>query len=336
MSYTRRYSRTISGTVTASFSIDGKSVTRTVNWSEPVHITIEVDDDGFNRQVNNLKRTVDTTTASVVATELAQIESKEAAAERIGNSISSGFTNLVISEIEQQMLELNAVIPAKFMEIQAISDRCTLLRNQMELDFRRISARYHKLFADLDKELELRIQTLDKKSFVLQSQNQELLDQSEKSNLVGTITVSNQEASNYRSCLISHTIRDKVLRMIKSSRNLLFAGHSLRRNISRMVRDEMPAAQEHIMCPVVLFHADQYSGVEIKTGGARIFSSVQDTIVKQAQAQEWVSINEIVRKKIQERMERLLPERCQSERVSQMIWQLWNEQNIAILPGEIV
>ncbi len=336
MSYTRKYSRTISGSVSASFSIDGKTVTRTVQWSEPVHIAIQVDDNVFNRQIGDLKRSVDATTASVVATELAQIESREVASGRIGHSISSGFANLVISEIEQQMLELNALIPAKFMEIQAISERCAQLRQQMEVDFRRISSRYHKLFSDLDNELKLRVQALDKKSFVLQNQNQALIEQAGQGELVGVITVSNQETSNYRSCLISHTIRSKVLRLIQNSRNLLQAGYSLRRNVSCIVRNEIPSAQDHILCPVVALHTDQGPKIEIHSGGSNALASAHEQILLQVQEQEWIQANDNVRNRIKERMERMLPGKCHSERVSQMIWMLWEKQNIAILPGEIV
>ena len=93
MAYRIRDHQTISGTVSGSFrypaSENGGTQSVSMQWSEGVEILVTVDDDPFQQSVAVCKNDVDLMTASVVATEAAQIASKAEAAKKISGEVVS-------------------------------------------------------------------------------------------------------------------------------------------------------------------------------------------------------------------------------------------------------
>lgn len=166
MSYTRRlptqyitvhYSRSVSypasqhgGTLQVSGSV-----------SEPVDVVVHVDTDLFDHEIDKCNDRVNLLTGSVVATEGAQVESIHANSRKVGDTIIRGFFKTVRSDISQQIAALQSRIDALLIHLHELSARCIGKRDQMTVDYNRISSRYLKIFGELDRELENRIHAVD-------------------------------------------------------------------------------------------------------------------------------------------------------------------------------
>jgi len=253
VTYYRSFSTVISGSVSYPASEKGG----TVSWSETVNVNIAIVDDPFQGEVKSLGHHVDAVTGSVVATEAAQIASKQASAAEVGAALTTGFRRLVSSEIEQQMVELSTVMAARLAELQAFSERCDALRAQMLLDFKRIQARYTKLFSDLDAELRLRVRRLDDVAFALQDETSARVPLGERARPALQSTVGAQEEAASRAALVGHTFRVRARDLIGSARRLIAAGDALRGGIGESVRaGARPEGRVTVAVPVLVAETD--------------------------------------------------------------------------------
>lgn len=169
MSYTRRFSKTISvrysGSVSYPASQSGGSVSYSGTAYETVNVDIEVDTEPFDDAVDDMKGGVDLLTGAVVATEAAQLKAIKDSSRKIGDTIVSGFFKTVKSDISQQIAQLKIRSEALLLQLNKLAQRCREKQDQMGADYQRIAARYIKIFTDLSKELENRIYTIDEPVF---------------------------------------------------------------------------------------------------------------------------------------------------------------------------
>jgi len=170
MSYTRRYSETVSKTVSVSYPSSQEGGSTSVTVDIPVDVNIHVDTSPFDRSVENCGENVNILTAAVVATESAEIASREFNSRKVANTILGGFFSYIRSEISQQVAELSQNIDADFMHLKELAKSCLAKKKQMEGDYNRISSRYVKIFGDLNNELTNRIYELDKPAFVFKKE----------------------------------------------------------------------------------------------------------------------------------------------------------------------
>ena len=201
MSYTRSYreSITVSGSESDTFSYpaseNGGSKTVTIHYTKdvPVEVNIFVDTNPFERSISKVKGNVDLLTGAVVATETAEIISKEKNAKKVGKSIVKGFFSYIKSEISQQISELTQNVNAQLVHLKELSQSCLSKKKQMEGDFNRIASRYVKIFEDLNHELSNRILELDKAAFVFKKETDNSKVRTTNNDLVNTIAISGKE-----------------------------------------------------------------------------------------------------------------------------------------------
>lgn len=341
MSYTTKFTETISGSVSGSFSYpasqNGGSHSVTLHWSEPVNVVVRVEDDPFKSSVNSCRSQVDLMTASVAATEAAQIASKMESSRQVGVAITDGFNGLIQSEISQQMIEIEAMMPPKMQELRALSDRCVGLRQQMERDFARIGERYGRLFSDLDSELKRRILALDQKTFTLcqevgiGSSNEALA-----APVVGTV-LSAGEQSGVANSLQSHRIRQRASGMVESARRHLVASRSLVRGMRR-IQDNEPAEKPiPMLMPIAVIDAEVVSGKRQLEMMASPQSRLNEEIQKRCgdiakilpQAGQWEPMDEMSRRRLNERLDAKIIALVNSQggsvslRKTEMMQKLW-------------
>jgi hypothetical protein len=261
MSYTRTYHEVIHGTVSVTsqrVSSDGNvsSYTQEVPWSETVTLYVTVEDAPFQASIAGLAEDVDLTTAAVVATEAAQVVSKAENAEQVGEALATGFRTLIVSEINQQLIELREALPIKLLELETLGQRCAALREQMFRDFRRIRERYAKLFADLNDELRLRISALDGRAFQLQATFADGILTKQLSTGVTHSSIGAQEHVQATASLSAATVRRRVLGVVDSARRIIHAGRTLRTSMRDVVGSSRPRDIGQIHVPVVFIETE--------------------------------------------------------------------------------
>jgi len=219
MSYSRHYNETISGTaydtVNYPASENGGSMSVSVDWSESVGISVYVDTSSFDHSVSTIKHHIDGLTGAVVATEAAQIEEKVRGANAIGESVTTGFFRLIGSEITQQMVALKSRVDSLFLKLNDMKGACQRIQLNMQQDYHRITDRYTSIFEELDRELAMRVGSLDEAAYTLKREVS-LEDRRSFDSTLSTVpTIFAGENSQAQSVLLASALRSRMNNLLQ-------------------------------------------------------------------------------------------------------------------------
>ena len=173
MSYSRDFSQIISvpysGTVKYPASQNGGFISYSGTAHEEVVVSVNVDTEMFDTNVNNCNYAVSGLTTSVETMNAAQCVSIFESSKKISDSIINGFFKTINTDIQTYIVELQQRIQAKLALLRKQKDLLLEKQENMKEDYHRTSKRYQKIFEDLNKELENRIHQLDQPVFSLVS-----------------------------------------------------------------------------------------------------------------------------------------------------------------------
>lgn len=230
MSYTRRFSKSVtvrySGSVSYPASEHGGSISYSGTASETVHFDVTVDTEPFDAAVDNMKDGVDLLTGSVVATETAQLDAIRKSSKKIGDTIVAGFFKTVKSDISQQIAQLKIQSDALLLQLKTLAQRCKEKQKQMGADYHRIADRYIKFFTDLNKELENRVYSIDEPVFHATRTLDQIGSHAGNEDAAATVSVSANENSHLHSMLTAGLLKRQAQETIEKGRQFLSAQHA--------------------------------------------------------------------------------------------------------------
>lgn len=246
MSYTRNYRETVTGSVYKTVYVDYPASTSGGSTSYlideeveiPVEVEIHVDTDPFDESVRHCGTNVDILTAAVVATETAEIVSKEKNSTKVADSIIGGFFSYIRSEISQQISELTQNIDAQLMHLKELMQSCLSKKKQMEGDYIRISGRYVKIFDDLNNELSNRIFELDRPAFVFKKETDNQKIRTSDNDLVNTIAIFGKESSEIQSMISTSIAKKRALDTLNKAKLFLWQQKNLNTTIQQSMLNE--------------------------------------------------------------------------------------------------
>lgn len=282
MSYTRRYRETVTGrvrkTVYVSYpaSQNSGSVPYVIDEEVaiPVEVNIDVDTRPFDRSVQHCDDNVDLLTESVVATETAEIISKEKNSRMVADTIIGGFFSYIRSEISQQISELTQNIDAQLMHLKELAQSCLAKKKQMEGDYNRISSRYVKIFEDLNNELSNRIFELDKPAFVFKKETDNQKIRTSDNDLVNTVAIFGKENSDLQSKISSSIAKKRALDTLNKAKIFLWQQKNLNNTIQQSMLNENISCT--IFAPVCFIETNNLNNQVDKN----IFSNDYLTVLK--------------------------------------------------------
>ncbi len=269
MSYTRSYSRTVSGSETISISYpaseNGGSTSRTVTISIPIDIYIEVNTVPFDISVDSCKNHIDVVTGAVVAANSAQVVAINQSAKKISDSVVNGFFGLIRSELSQQISEYRPRVEVLTIELQKLQEACLDKRRQMGQDYEHITKRYTGIFNDLDDQLRHRVKSLnsqvfDTKTSIAAQLNRPVLDFE-----VNITTVFNAECSNARAMFFASGLKSRALSLIKQAKNFLLSEKKLYKGLKLILHEEAAEGAGNYLLPVVYMEAEEKTGSNLTT-----------------------------------------------------------------------
>lgn len=178
MSYTRTFRKRISvhyrgsKSVTYPASQTGGTVTAYYEGTayEDVDVEIEVETNPFDKSIANCNNRIGLLTDSVVSMNAAQCKSVRENAQLISDTIIDGFFQSLKSDIGTQKMMLQQAVESRLMLLRQQHKTLLEKKEQMQRDYQRTSARYEKIFSDLDNELSTRIHKLEQPVFDLVKQ----------------------------------------------------------------------------------------------------------------------------------------------------------------------
>lgn len=262
MSYTRRFSKTItvhySGSVSYPPSQHGGTVSYSGTERETVHFDVHVDTDPFDHQVGEMKDRVDLLTGSVVATEAAHVKSISDTSKKIGDTIIAGFFKTVKSDISQQIAQLKITSETLLMQMNKLAQRCRDKKRQMSVDYQRIADRYTKIFTDLNKELENRIYSIDEPVFHASRMIDGVESLDGKEDTVATVSVSSGENAHVHSMLAANLAKKQAIGAIEKGKRFLNVQYATDAVIEKCLMPEGKGAM--LSTPFCLMEATRSGG----------------------------------------------------------------------------
>ncbi len=229
MGYRRRFRQTVSchysGSKTVSYPASQSGGTLNVNYSgtayEDVDVDVYVDTSPFEEGVQSCNSSVNGLTASVGAMNAAQCIAITENADKISKSIIDGFFHTVRTDLSTQQAELEQVIEARLLLLRQQAATLRNKQKKMSDDYARTSARYQKLFADLNNELSVRIHEVDKPVFELVKAVDTQSDRMLHTDMVQTAVTMGKESSVLQAQISAATVKNHALEAMSQAQAFL-------------------------------------------------------------------------------------------------------------------
>ncbi len=165
MSYRRSFSERISipysGTVNYPPSQNGGTMSYSGYAEDVVNVEIDVDTNPLDHRVRECNSTINRLTASVGAMNAAQCAMIASKANQVSDAIIKGFFQSVSADLSAQRMELQQKTESRLILLRKQAETLVSKQKTMQVDYQRTSARYQKLFTELNKELALRIHQIN-------------------------------------------------------------------------------------------------------------------------------------------------------------------------------
>ena len=229
MSYNRRFSRTIavhySGSETFSYPASQSGGTKTVHYSgtayEDVEVDIHVDTTPFDASVSDCNNDVNGLTASVGAMNAAQCMAIEKNTDKISKTIIDGFFHTVKTDLSTQKLELEQTIEARLILLRQQAAFLREKQQTMSEDYARTTARYQKIFSDLNNELSVRIREIDKPVFNFVENVDAQSDRMLHTDMVQTAVTMSKESSVLQAQIGAAVVKKHALEAMGRAKDFL-------------------------------------------------------------------------------------------------------------------
>ncbi|MBR3160013.1 MAG: hypothetical protein IKF14_13080 [Atopobiaceae bacterium] len=121
-----------------------------------------VDTRPMAESIRGVNHSVELVGGAVTAMQVAVIASERKAADKICDSIDSGFYLLLRSKLSQRIAQFASTMSSRAGSMMETASSIERTHQQMVEDFNRIKSRYVKVFEGLNRELEKRVRELDR------------------------------------------------------------------------------------------------------------------------------------------------------------------------------
>ena len=239
MSYRRLFSRTIhvpySGSITVNYPASEHGGYKTVYYNgtahENVDVDIYVDTDPFDASVSRCNDNVNGLTASVGAMNAAQCAAIVSNAEKVSQSIIKGFFHTVRTDLSTQKAELEQAVEARMILLRQQAATLKEKQEKMAEDYARTTARYQKIFSDLNNELSARIHEIDQPVFNVAKMIDEQNDRMLRSDMIQTAVTMSKETGTLQAQLNAATVKHHALEAMNQAQSFLVSKASSERTI---------------------------------------------------------------------------------------------------------
>lgn len=248
MSYSKNFKRTVKadykGRISVSYiagdenhspeitvEYDGEHTSKTFNGTgnfyiddyaeEEVNVQIDVDTAPFDASVANCNDNVNGLTASVGAMNAAQCLSIKENTDKISQSLIDGFFNTVRTDLSAQTAELEQAIEARLLLLRQQASTLKEKQKAMEADYARTTARYQKIFTDLNNELSVRIHEIDQPVFNFVKEIDTQSDRMLHTDMVQTAITMSKENSILQAQISSAMVKNHALEAMGKAQNFL-------------------------------------------------------------------------------------------------------------------
>lgn len=275
MSYKRRFERTVQakyhGKIHVSCSVgdnnqnprvsvefNGEHKSRVFNGTgsfdiydyaeEDVTVQVDVDTDKFDSSIDKCNDHVKGLTESVGAMNAAQCVAIKDNADKVSQTIINGFFHTVRADLSTRRAELEQAIDARLILLKQQADTLREKQKTMAEDYARTTARYQKLFSDLNNELSVRIHEIDQPVFDLVNEVDIQNDRMLHTDMIQTVVTASKESSVIQAQITAATVKRHALEAMEQAQLFLISKYSSEKTIQETCIDRY--GNDSYMIPV--------------------------------------------------------------------------------------
>lgn len=279
MSYSVTVQDHVTLSTTVSYGASEHGGSKHVTLTEPIYITVTVDDEVFNSSVGSCDRRLMDVNSTLSDSIRAQSEAKMESARKISTSVMDGFYKYAATDFRQQLVQLENEINASVPKIQSYMEQLKGIKQRMESDYNLISSRYVKIIQTFDDELERELHRLYGPCF-------ELFEDCQNKLIVGNNTSSQastigfEDISVTQALMVQARLKDVLLNVQKALAGYAYARISLDRLIGEVAEKRALQQNEVIHLPVLLFESEKDGRMQTEVcSAAETFSNAVRTRV---------------------------------------------------------
>lgn len=239
MSYSRRFRRRIEvpyhGSKTVTYPPSENGGSKTVYYEgtayEDVEVDIHVNTTSFDASVVSCNNHVNGLTASVATMNTAQCVSIAENADKVSKTIIKGFFDTVRTDLSTQKMELQQAVEAKLILLRQQAASLKEKQKTMADDYARTTARYQKLFSDLNNELSVRIHQVDQPVFDIVSEADSQSDRMLHTDMIQTAVTMGKESGMLQAQISAAAVKHHALESMQQIQGFLVAKARTERTI---------------------------------------------------------------------------------------------------------
>lgn len=255
MSYSLDFQSHVTLRVDYSYPASEQGGTGSTTVTEPINITVTVNDAEYNRSVKSCNGNLLGLNAAVKDSVIKQAAAKAAAANDISRSITSGFFQYTRSDFMQQMVQLENIVLAEGPKILTYLDQLGNIRTRMENDYNIIKRRYLEIFSKFDEELYRNIYELYSPCFILIDDCFDKLFIELNVPAIAN-TVCYADVLSVQNILITSYVKKNLMKTMRKLGNIVSRLRKLDVMLSRICEHKSIPSFETLYLPAVVMECD--------------------------------------------------------------------------------
>jgi hypothetical protein len=326
-----------SGSKTVSYPASKSGGTLTVSYSgtanEDVEVRVDVNTVPFDNSVSTCNNHVNVLTGSVEAMNAAQCLAVTKNADTVSKTIINGFFQTVRTDLGTQKVELQQAVESRLLLLRQQAQMLQAKRQTMETDYARTSARYQKIFEELNKELAVRVHETDQPIFTtveaIDSQNDRMVH----TDMVQNAVTLSKESSQLQAQIAAATVKRHALEAMNRAQDFLASKAETEHTIHETITEG--SGEDRYFIPVCYIRTEsEHQAVDQKCYVAEYHAhdeSLNRGLCKQLADYEFAALseaeNEQVKSYVQTAMDAAIPgDDSHSKRVRAMINKMLNRK----------
>lgn len=297
------------------------------------HISIDTSDLAYS--LDNVTERVGETTSAVSEMSRSVCDAEREAANDVCRSVNQGFFTLIHSQLMQKKVQVQAVAESQLLTLRHFAQSLRRIKQQMGVDFERITLRYTKLFKTLGESLQSRVYTLDRPVAEVADGDYGTLDRRVLTSGAPAVLVQ-QDSVSVAAELSAVRCKKDCQKVLDGVKDLINHGTTLSRKMDSIVRDVHQEQEQSVFLPfIVCENSDLFLAnssqvnftMPVENCASVLVSKVKKACYEAESKFVWASNNGERKSEITRRVRDLVSKQIRDERVSNLIVQLLGESN---------
>ncbi len=301
------------------------------------HISIETSDLAYS--LDNVTNRVEETVGAVSEMGRSVCDMERQSADRVCHSVNRGFFSLIRSQLSQRKVQVQAAAESQLLTLRHFAQSLRRIKQQMGVDFERITLRYTKLFKTLAESLQSRVYALDRPATEVADSDYNVLNRRVMA-FGAPAAVIQEDAVSAATELSAVRCKRDSQKVLEGVKTLIDHGTKLSQTMDSIVRDVHQDSVRSVFVPVVvcessdLFLADgarvDFILPELNCT-AVIMSKIKKVCFESMNGFAWSTGGTESRGEITRRVRHLVEKATLGEREGKMVVELLEKSDLNVL-----